>query len=627
MVGRIGVDRSTWSLVPLGPDLAPLLAPSPLERLSNVEAPPGGGIGVVTGPLSGVWAGSTKGATIVVAWPGGSAGLWPTRQAGKTYAAGTIVPIVGPGVTVTESRSAQTPELEPGRAGTGSSGVLVPPPASAWDRVAWPDVPPPIPWERAPDFGSAAAMISAIAANTGANPSMVGLLAVGLLSLPLSSRVLVVLDGQDPDAGPGARARVWTEHAALFALALAPSGFGKSPIFDALLAPFLVEAARVDRESREEAAAHNARVAAARAVLKRGTADASVLEEAARVAADGDKRPRPLFAANPTPAALVDLAQRYPTISLVSQEATSFLLEAVRDGSADVQGLLHLYAGEPFAGVARIGRPTNIAPGARLRGGVVGAIQPGAFHGLAQVSAYADLGLIARFLFAAWDPTYADAEALRTCGRPIPAKTSGGWASLVARLYAIPEVGRGADGLDLAPLRRALVAPEGTELLLDFRHRLREQSGFGGDLHGIEAWCNKAHGQAARIAGLWAVVAAAQRPDFVPAAAAWEVPTDYVEAAIELVETHLLQHAAAVHRLAAWPKGTDVARDLWARMRGLAVWTWADLEARQGLVPSSPTQLQEALDALIARGFLRASPGSGRARVYWPNPKADAAGA
>lgn len=611
VVGRIGLDRSTWSLVPLGPDLAPLVAPSPLERLPRVEAPPGGGIGVVTGPLSGVWAGPVKGAAVTVTWPGGGAGLWPLRQPGKTQPAGTVVPVSGPGVTVVESAPAVS---LPGTAGPA-------PPDATWDEVAWPDVPPPIPWADSPDFGVGAAMVNAIAANTGANPSMVGLLAVGLLSLPLSSRVLVVLDGEDPDAGPGARARVWTEHAALFALALAPSGFGKSPIFDALLSPFLVEAARVDRESREEAAAHNARVAAARAVLKRGTADAGALEDAARVAAEGDHRPRPLFAANPTPAALVDLAQRYPTISLVSQEATSFLLEAVRDGNADVQGLLHLYAGEPFAGVARIGRATGIAPGARLRGGVVGAIQPGAFHGLAQVSAYADLGLIARFLFAAWDPSYAVASTLRTCGRPIPATVSGGWASLVAKLYAIPEVGRGADGLDLAPLRRALVAPEGTELLLDFRHRLRERTGFGGVLHGLEAWCNKAHGQAARIAGLWAVVAAAQRPGFVPAAQAWEVPTSYVQAAIELVETHLLPHAAAVHRLAAWPKGTDTARDLWARMRGATVWTWAELEARQGLVPSSPSQIQEALDALITRGFVRPSPGAGRARVYWPNPK------
>lgn len=607
---------ASWSLVPLGPTWTPLETPSLTVRATCATWTPSAahsGVGVVTGPVSGVWAGPARGAPLVATWPGGTpTGLWPSRVPGRSQPAGTVVPVEGPGVELSRG-------LLAGTASPAPSASASAPPAEAWEEVGWGATPPPVPWEEAPGLGVVADMMVAVAANTGASPPLVGLLATGFLSLPLASRVVVAMHAK-PASGIGT-AISWEEHAALFALGLAPSGLGKSPIFDALFAPFLAQAARVDRDSREAAAAHNARVAAARAVLKRGTADPVDLEDAARVAALGEARPRPLFIADPTPAALIDRAQRYPSVSLVSQEATSFLQQAVRDGQAEVQGLLHLYAGEAYVGVARIGRETSFAPGARLRGGVVGAIQPGAFHGLAQVEAYSDLGLLARFLYTAWDERYADPDRLLAAGAPISPEVRGGWSAIVARLYAIPEVERAPDGLDLGPLRPVQVCPAGTAALLAFRHRLRRLTGIGGALRSLEAWCNKAHGQAARLAGIWTMVAEAQRPTFAPGAAGWSVPLGYVHAAIELVEAHLLPHAAAVHLLAAWPRGSEAARDLWVRMAGVPRWTWTEIEARQGLVPSAPAQIQAALDALVARGFLRPGPGSGRERVYWPNPR------
>lgn len=592
-----------------------------MRKATAAELASAAGVGVVTGGLSGVWAGPVGGAPVAVDGPAGAWGLWPVRpKGGRT--GGFVVPVVGAGVewlrgdpealsgdslrrTVVAAAGGDPTALQDLARRAGGDPEAAESGAEGWAPVGWPRAPVGVRWL---DLlgGRAAAVVEGITRNTGAPEGLVGLIAVGLAASTLAARVEVVM--LDP-AGTGAE--VWREHPALFALAIAPSGALKSPIFNPLLEPLRVRGAEVAAVSRARRDEHRGRVAVANALLKQGKADPAELAEAARIVGSPVPTVRKLMIANATPAALVELLVRQPSVLLVSQEATSFFSTAVREGAVEIEGLLHAYAGEAYPGVARIGRETDVVPGVRLRGAVVGATQPRAFYGIAQTPQFADQGLLARFLYAVWSVDERTGGGAGLSDGAVRA-----WGSLLADLWAIPEVERLPDGTDVGAPAAVTIGPEGTRALLAFRDRLQARAGLGGDLRRLEAWVNKAHGQAARLA---AALTLLEDPG------ARAVPAARVTAAIELVEGPLLDHAAAALGLAEWPEGTDDAQDLWERARGVpAPWTLRDLEGTLGPYGGwSPARLRRALGILVERGFARWVPGARHAAGVWlPNPRA-----
>ena len=170
---------------------------------------------------------------------------------------------------------------------------------------------------------------------------------------------------------------------------------------------------------------------------------------------------------------------------------------------------------------------------------------------------------------------------------------------------------RDEEGHDRGHLRRVVVSAAGTRRLLALSARLKARAKPGRDLHVLESWVGKAHGQAARLAALFALAEDAR---------ATEIPDRWVEAAIDVVEMGLLEHAIAAWSLTRWPPETRTAIHLWAAMRGAGpVWTKGKIAQRAGAVDIAPADVDAAVKALVERGFLRqVGPG-----IWHANPRAE----
>lgn len=624
---RSDLLRLGWSVCPLQEDLTPAVDPKPLVSKRLLELPDAPAYGVVTGPISQVYATrGGDGAPAAVASDQTIWGLWPTRPSGrKTLPAGSVVPVAGPGVRWVRGAPSSLVGSELQRTAASAMGgdpaamrTLLDDAARArglacapeietettWRAVEWPRPPTAIPWA---DYlpGVLGSTTRAIVRNIGAAESFTGLMVLGLAAAALSARVEVaMLD---------AEGEVWREdNAGLFVMGIAPSGAKKSPVMDALMPPWASEAARIYKATHADKIADEQERSKARAI-QRTSKEEDEIDAAAAILSAPERRIRKLYVADVTPAALIRDLSIIPTQLITTAEASKIFTNGLREGGgAEIEGLLHGYAGEPFAGASRIGREINVVPGTRLRCSLVGAIQPAILHGVGKTSAFADQGLMARILFASWE------EHTPRRGSALPAKFAAEWRAFMNSLWAIPEVKRGPDGTDSGSPRTLQIGPEGTAALLDLMVRLANRTTLGGDLAGVVSWTNKAHGQAARIAGLMAIAEGGTNIQ--------EVPTSIVLRAIDLVEQHLLPHAIAAWGLAAWPEGTDDARHLWAAAKSYGLegpWSVRDLESIVGAVDWSPAKMRRAIAILDERGFIRKIPGA--RDLYLPNPLADRA--
>lgn len=623
---RSDLLRLGWSVCPLRADLTPAIDPTPLVAKRLTELPEAPAYGIVTGPISQVYATrGGDGAPAAVATDKTIWGLWPTRPSGrKTLPAGTVVPVFGPGLRwvrgapnalvgselqrIAASAAGGDPAAIRALVGDAARarGLTVAPEIESettWRAVEWPRPPKPIPWG---DYlpGVLGSTTRALSRNTGTSESFVGLIVVGLASAALSGRVEVAMLSGDGE--------VWREHnAGLFVIGVAPSGEKKSPVMEPLLAPWERHAAQVYKESQAAVLEDKQNRERARAI-QRSSKDEDEVDDASAVLAQPEVRARKVMIADLTPAALIRDLSLVPSLLITTAEAKKIFTNGTSDSGTEIEGLLHGYAGEPFPGVSRIGREVQVVPGTRLRCSLVGAIQPKVLHTIGKNSDFADQGLLARILFATWEGRGP------VSGKALPAKFAGDWAAFLSRLWAIPEVKRGPDGTDSGQARVLQVAPAGTKALLDFMVRLAERTGIGGDLAGVVSWTNKAHGQAARLAGLMAIAEGGTNIQ--------EIPTEIVLRAIELTEKYLLPHAIATWALAAWPEGTDDARHLWTAARSYGLegpWGIRDLESVVGAVDWSPKQMRRAVSILEERGFIRKIPGA--RDLFLPNPLADLA--
>ena len=608
-----------WSLVPLDRGLRPAVDPAPSLRERRPLPPGAEGVGVVTGPISGVWWGPAEGAPAVVAWPDGSAGLYPERGSGRGWQkAGAVVPIEGPGVVwLSGSAATLVPRSEVAQvlrayaagdprallrvaeeAGVEASEIA--PLQGEWPEARWPRKPTPIPWELAPD--ALAGIIFPLARSTGYSVSGAGVVVCGLAAAALSGRVEIDMEGAEAEDGSVA----WSErNPALYVVTVAPSSARKSPLFVPLLRPWYRYQARVRAQGQERRKEWKRAQTLAK-VRERGKPDEGAVEEIVEALEAPEPRVPAVMTDDATPAAFADEIARHASLLYASPEAGTFFARCVSDtGATDIKPLLNAYSGDPSLPTLRMGRTTAPASGAPLRAALVGAIQPGVLFGVGRVDAFADQGLLARILWAVWD------EPCGEGGRAFPASAAAAWEALLERFWAIPGVERDEEGHDRGHLRRVVVSAAGTRRLLALSARLKARAKPGRDLHVLESWVGKAHGQAARLAALFALAEDAR---------ATEIPDRWVEAAIDVVELGLLEHAIAAWSLTRWPPETRTAIHLWAAMRAAGpVWTVSKIAQRAGAVDIAPADVASAVKALVERGFLRAvGPGT-----WYANPRAE----
>jgi hypothetical protein len=588
---------SEWSLCPLDASLRPSCDPAPLLRAKRPLPEGSVGAGVVVGPISGVWAGPVEGAPRVVVSPVRAAGLYPARGTGKGWLRpGEVVPVWGPGVEwlvgapergVAPSERPETRVVrgallgDPGAvrelaAALGVSVDAISP--SGWEPATWPAVPPPIPWELAP--AELWEIVEAVATSTGYSVSGVGVTAAGLAAAALGGRVEVEMR----TAGGIA----WVEkNPGLYTVIAGPSSARKSPVFDALLPPWQGYMSRQRKAATEKIRAWEQDQAEAREALKKGEDLPEILE----ILATPEPHLPSVLTLDATPAAFSDEIAREAFTLYASPEASTLFTRCVGEGGAtDLAGILGGYAGDPSLPTLRIGRKTAPAVGSALRAGVVGGIQPSVLFTVGKTEAFTEQGLLARVLWACWDgPSGPGGSSLDPS---IPVR----WAALLGRFFAIPGVERDAEGYDRGTMRRVAVSARGTERLLALAARMRERSAPGQGLYMMRSWCGKAHGQAARLAALFALV---EDPRVVDVADRW------VEAAIRVVEEGCVPHAATAWALTRWPPATQIAVHLWMALRGVDVWTAGRVAQRAGEIDLGPGEIRAAIECLVDRGFLR----------------------
>jgi hypothetical protein len=470
-----------------------------------------------------------------------------------------------------------------------------------WPPARWPKVPDPIPWDLAP--AALADVIYGLARATGYSTSGVGVVVVGLAAAALAARVEVDMAGLEAEDGSVA----WTErNPALYVVTVAPSSARKSPIFSALLPPWYAYQARVVGQAREKRKEWKRAQTAAR-VAERGRPDADAVEEIVEALDAPEPQVPAILTDDATPSSFADQIARHPSLLFASPEAGTFFARCVSEhGAAEIKPLLNAYSGDPSLPTLRTTRQAAPATGAPLRGALVGMIQPSILFGVGQVAAFAEQGLLARVLWAVWDGPSGPG------GRSLSRALTARWERLLESFWAIPSVERDEEGRDHGRVRRVTISTAGTRSLLDLSARLKSRSRLGGDLYLLDSWVGKAHGQAARLAALFAL---AEDPRAV------EVPDGWVQASIEIVECGLLSHAIAAWSLTRWPPETKTAAHLWAAMRGEGpVWTKARIRERAGAVDLNPSEIDRALAALVARGFLRET---AKGSQWYANPHAE----
>ncbi|MGB1014925.1 MAG: DUF3987 domain-containing protein [Nannocystaceae bacterium] len=552
-----------WLLRPLTGDYAPVETKSITYRypqLPECEA-----VGVLTGKISGVWAGPVEGSLATVCVDGKLTGLWPTKP--KRAKQGQIVPVGGDGVTwVTGAPSdfdLEDPAADLVGAGLGDAAAITrianrlgidTTPTQTWDPEPWPELPPAIPWR---DYLPPAMwdVVRGVCDSTGADQSVAGITALGFASAAMSGRFEVAL----LDA---AGARVWTEHnAGLFVMGSLPSGSRKSPIYDPLAAPWK---------------------ARARAIALTDRARYRDWERDEDADPDAEPVRTKLTLANVTPEKLLEHLGYQPTILITSAEGGDFFKSVTRDAQTNIIPFLHAYTGESYMGSSRIGRDVRMLPGTVLRASVVGLIQPSTLEDLTANKDMIDQGLTARFLYVH--------AASRKPQRSVAVKPSPEWGNILQGLWDVPGISRDIEGQDTGRLTRLNIRAAAP--LQDLYERLMSDPRLGD----LVTWVQKAHGQAARIAGVCGAVDGYRK-----------IPVEYAERSIELVERYLLPHAIHTWDLAQLPAGSDDARRLHDAAGTQQVWRIRQLVDATTVTRWPPKRVDRAVRILTQRGLARRS--------------------
>lgn len=436
-----------------------------------------------------------------------------------------------------------------------------------------------------------------------------GLLALAVLSGTVARRIEVVAS------------RSWREPVNLYVCCLMEPANRKSAVFRAATQPLRA----IEAELIEEARPSVARAAADRRMLE---AQAKAAE---KKASSGDAEARELalnlaeqLAGEPEPALprliVDDATAEAVEIALAAQGGR--LVVAGPEG-----GIFDVMAGR-YSSVGNLecflkGHPNDDLQVDRVTRGVINvprccltmayAVQPEVIRGLADKPSFRGRGLIGRFIYGVPEnrlgSRLVDAE-------PVPEALTAGYASLVRRLFSIPE---GSNGPRLLTL-----APETAERFRSWQRDIERWLGEDGRLEPMRDWGGKLAGQTARLAAVLHLSRYAASPDPV----AVPICPESIEAAIELARWAIPHAVAAIALLAAGDGSLDDAAYIlrWLRIRSAAEVTRRDIYHHgRARFNSDPLRLDRALAALVDRGWVRAvderPAGPGRpSERYWVHP-------
>jgi hypothetical protein len=441
------------------------------------------------------------------------------------------------------------------------------------------------------------AFVDALAAATETDPALAGAVCLGTLGTAARNVYDVAIE-------PG-----YSEPTNLYIAAFLPSGSRKTQVFrDATQAVVRYERARA-REERVELARWRAarkieeqkqdRMERDAAKAEGGKATELIIRaqaNAAELEAEREPVVTKLIADDVTAEQLATLlATQRGFISVMSPEGGSLfgnISGRYTKGFPNLDTLLKGHAGDDIR-VDRGSRPPEFVPRPRIN--MVISPQPRIATDLGQIPGFHDRGGSARML-ACFPRSNVGYRSLRSL--PIPDDVRAGWDALVAAILTLePKRVTDADGF-LVPCAISL-SPDAWRVWKAFHHELEAMMRPGQPLATLREWANKAHGAAARIAGLLhtARYAAGGEPESVA------IHADTMQAAIDIM-WFFVAHAQAFHDhlsgigdlsrerrllealLSIGP--TTTKRALFQQVRGRAFPKTDDLEA--------PLEMLEALD-------------------------------
>lgn len=605
---------SGWLLVPVGRGGRCLLdkdalaavarkGATPEDRQAWAALPEREGWGLLTGARSRAWLGPLAGARWVLV---GDDGERRAIHAGpRPPEGGERRVLVVPFASVEEIPEGGGLREVAARAAAGDRGALVELARAAgvcnpetiraedgeeWSPVSWPESPPEVPLELAgKDFAAVAARWADL---LGVTPTAALLCALTSFSTALAGRVEI-------NCGGG----WWERNPALWAFVAMPSGHRKTPLLDLALAPWRSREAARRGGARERLV--QAKVARKIAEVEFATAMKDGEIEDAEAAQAILEQALPLddpsiLVESYTPEALSAHLGAKPALFLTTSEAKSIFADALRNDNVNLGALLNSYSGAIPKATLRIGRVQHTSCTSRIRSGLLGLCQPSVLYGIGQRPEFLTEGLLGRAL---WTVSHRPAPSDRERREEREPGAFEGverlWARVLDRAFALPLVERNAEGVDEGEPRVWRIGYRSELALLDYADSCKRRGEIGGELHDLNTWLLKAHGQAARLA---ATLAAAD------GFAEGEIPAEAVERALALLGA-FEAHVGAAWGLAGWPPETDDARHLWASLagapRGEALARGAVAAALRGGTDWGPKRLEAALAALEARGFVR----------------------
>ena len=347
----------------------------------------------------------------------------------------------------------------------------------------------------------------------------------------------------------------YTESMSLWGITAAPSGSRKTSVRDALIEPLEAWERNADKALRREIASVNARRGTSAATIKRlelqagktdDTAERGILER--RIQDEIDNMPEQLF----LPRAFVGdvtverlqsvLGEQGGRMSVLTDEGGLFSsLSATYNGGVGpaLDVLLQGYTGSGVR-VERASRQVYIDRAAVSLGLL---LQPGTLASAASSDRFRDSGLLARFVFAI-PPNFVGGRDVRRFKAVSPELRQAYHAGIDSLMPGFH------DGPHLVP-KVLRLTPQALDAWFDFAQAIENRMGDGGDLVPMIDWAAKLAGQAARIAGIFALVQGG--------ADAREIDADNVAMACKLCEL-LIPHArAAFAILGADPVERDAA--------------------------------------------------------------------
>lgn len=397
----------------------------------------------------------------------------------------------------------------------------------------------------------------------------------------------------------------WTEDTNLYLMCAYPSGGGKSPAFDAAMAPIeTFEEARIRELSAEiDEATTRFEILSKKAKDKQESAAKGSIDVEEAVAARAEASaivipPSPAFIAeDATPEALgqhiADCGGRAALLSAEGDPVDMMGGQYAEKGKGANLGVyLKSWGGESIR-VKRVGRGVVRLPKSTL---VVCVMpQPILLRRLGENAELGERGITARFLYSV-PPTnvgWRDYEALRR-----PAGTQIHEAYEVELLGIANRLARCAYPMTL----RTSAAV--TQMWIDWLNSTEVRLRPGGDLEGMAGWVAKLRGSTLRIAALLHVAEGRGQSD--------EVDVDILGRAIALAD-YWIAHYKTVH--AVWAVGSDPvnqrARKIieWVVRDEVTEFSGRDLQLKQRRSFEAIEDAVEPLTWLIEAGWLRAESG------------------